>query len=107
MIEFVSYTGRFPNLCSGVLTVRVDGREVRFGYRWDGEDGHAPLLRPFWRSGGCAGVNADFDEFCESGPWELDAPAAEAYPLEIWQRLPDLLACMNANVPHGCCGGCI
>ena len=31
MVEFVSYTGEFPNLCRGVLTLRIDGEEVRFG----------------------------------------------------------------------------
>ena len=32
MVEFVSYTGTYPNLCSGVLTLRIDGEEVRFGH---------------------------------------------------------------------------
>lgn len=31
IIEFVSYTGTWPNLCSGVLTLKIDGNEVKFG----------------------------------------------------------------------------
>ena len=32
-VEFVSYTGGWPNLCSGVLTLKIHGEEHRFGYR--------------------------------------------------------------------------
>lgn len=108
MIEFVSYTGKFPTLCSGVLTVRVDGRAWNFGYAWNFPERELlPRLPPFWKSGGCAGVTKDLDEFCDEGPWEMDDPNAELYPPEIFARLPEILAVMNANVPHGCCGGCI
>ena len=31
-VKFVSYTGKFPNLCSGVLTLNIDGKEVKFGH---------------------------------------------------------------------------
>lgn len=27
MVEFVSYNGKFPNLCSGTLIIRVNGEE--------------------------------------------------------------------------------
>lgn len=30
-VKFVSYTGDFPNLCSGVLTLEIDGNPVSFG----------------------------------------------------------------------------
>lgn len=30
-IEFVSYDGEYPNLCSGVFTVKLDGVETSFG----------------------------------------------------------------------------
>lgn len=31
-VEFVSYSGKWPNLCSGELTLEIDGEEVAFGY---------------------------------------------------------------------------
>ena len=31
-IKFISYTGKWPNLCSGVLTVEIDGKEYKFGH---------------------------------------------------------------------------
>ena len=27
-VEFVSYSGRYPNLCSGTLVLRIDGKTV-------------------------------------------------------------------------------
>lgn len=30
-IEFVSYNGAYPNLCSGTFVVRLDGIETSFG----------------------------------------------------------------------------
>lgn len=27
-VEFVSYSGRYPNLCSGVLVLRIDGLAI-------------------------------------------------------------------------------
>jgi hypothetical protein len=108
VIEFVSYTGKFPNLCSGILTVRVDGKTWHFGYPWKIADRElVPRLPPFWESGGCAGVTEDLDEFCAEGPWKMDDPNEKDYPPEVFARLPDILAVMNENVPHGCCGGCI
>ena len=108
MIEFVSYTGKFPTLCSGVLTVRIDGETWHFGYAWNKPERElVPRLPPFWISGGCAGVTESLDEFCSEGPWKIDNPPADQYPPEILARVPEILAVMNANVPHGCCGGCI
>jgi hypothetical protein len=109
VIEFVSYTGKFPNLCSGILAVRVDGCEYRFGYGLHEEDVKGPLLPQFWTSGGGCGFTDDWDENVTSGPWEmcLSPSEKESYPPEIRDMLPEILAVMNENVPHGCCGGCI
>ena len=30
-IEFVSYTGEYPNLCNGILTLKIDNKIVKFG----------------------------------------------------------------------------
>lgn len=42
-VKFVSYTGKYPTLCSGNLTLLIDGENVEF-------DG---IKDRFWESGGC------------------------------------------------------
>ena len=114
MIEFVSYTGAFPCLCSGILTVRVDGKTWHFGYGRGysvnaQERELVPRLPPFWTSGGWCGFDDDWNEDVGEGPWEMCVSPSqlEYYPPEVRERLPDILAVMNENVPFGCCGGCI
>ena len=91
-IKFVNYTGSYPNLCSGVLTLLVNGKEVTFGPEWKGAE-----FPTFWASGGSCGF-ADND-------WtdEFDAD-------ELKEFLPykdELMEIFNLNVPFGCCGGCL
>ena len=60
MVEFVSYTGEYPNLCRGVLTLCIDGEEVRFGHdygvfeSWK-TDGN---YDKFWVTGGAEGLES-------------------------------------------------
>lgn len=112
-IEFVSYTGRRPNLCSGVLTLKIDGREVRFGHDygryspskgfWD-EDQNMPNLDKFWRSGGCAGFTDNYEDVIEQKPWELDDTLL---PEEYKKYGREMIELFNKNVEYGCCGGCL
>lgn len=62
-IEFISYTGKYPNLCSGVLTLKIDDKIVHFGYEEDYE--------PFWESGGRCGFDGD-GGYCYGGEWVID-----------------------------------
>lgn len=32
-MRFISYTGDYPNLCSGVLTLEIDGKEYNFDHK--------------------------------------------------------------------------
>lgn len=91
-IKFVSYKGAWPNLCRGVLTLEINGDEVPFGY--------GTPNRPFWSSGG--GITADYDTY--SGEWIIDA---EHIPVAYRQYADEIDRVFNANVEHGCCGGCI
>lgn len=87
-VKFVSYTGKYPNLCCGDLTLEIDGKQVRFGNE----------KRPrFWSSGGsCRGG-------IEHGEWEIDV---EEIPEEYRKYAAEIDRVFNENVEHGCCGGC-
>lgn len=105
-IEFVSYTGEYPNLCSGVLTLLIDGKEYRFGhnyyifesYKTDGN------YESFWTSGGGCGFDDEWNETIFSGEWCIDK---EQLPDELKKYAEEIKDVFNSNVPWGCCGGCI
>lgn len=93
-VEFVSYTGAYPNLCAGILTLRIHGKEYRFGYG-------SGMHEPFWASGGeCSWVK---DSVSES-PWIIDT---DSLPDELKPLAHEIDEVFNANIPFGCCGGCI
>lgn len=91
-IEFVSYDGKYPHLCMGVLELRINDRILKFG-NWRDCDYPA-----FWQSGG--GNDYNDDAFYD---WVISE-----------EKLPDFLKpyadviskSFNENVPKGCCGGC-
>lgn len=107
MVEFISYTGEYPNLCSGVLTVRIDGKEVRFGHDYNKfeswkTDGNYDA---FWASGGETGFIGDYeDDYVMSDEWLL---ILEILPNEYKDYADELIDMFNENVPYGCCGGCL
>lgn len=97
-VRFVSYSGRYPNLCSGELVLEVDGVEHRFHYRFgtcEDETHH----KDFWSSGGYLD-----EEYCAvQGEWDIiESELPE--PMRKYAEEIDFL--FNENVPQGCCGGC-
>lgn len=89
MIKFVQYTGRYPNLCSGTLTLDVDGRVYTF--------------KDVLRSGGSIVRDPEYDLMAVAGEWKVDLyehPELASYQQEIENLV-------NEHVQHGCCGGCI
>ena len=98
-VEFVSYTGKWPNLCSGILTLRIYGKEHRFGYG-------SGMHEPFWSSGGSCSFPNGYggNPYVSERPWIIDAERlADAFkPLA-----PEIDEVFNNNVLFGCCGGCI
>lgn len=91
-IKFVSYTGEYPYLCCGVLTLRIDGETVTFGGHYVGYHGE---YRRFWKSGGCGDIHA---------PWIIDK---NGLPPKYQNYADEISTVFNENVPYGCCGGCI
>lgn len=60
-VEFVSYDGDYPNLCSGILKLRIDGKVVEFP-------------RYCMVSGGGAYFDDNWDSYIVYGPWTVKVP---------------------------------
>lgn len=92
-VKFISYTGKYPNFCRGILTLEIDNKEVKFG------SGLSTMS--FWCSGG--GLLPNY-EGTYKGEWIINVdqipPIYRKYAREIDEVF-------NENVEWGCCGGCI
>ena len=90
MVKFIEYTGRCPNLCSGTLTLEIEGEVVRFSSERDTR---------FWYSGGsCCGFNVT------RKPWIIDK---DDIPEKYRKYYYEIVHVFNENVEWGCCGGCV
>lgn len=87
-VEFISYDGDYPNLCSGTLVLKIDGEEVKFP-------------KYCMRSGGGVWFDDDWNAYTCGGPWSIEVPDEYKY---LKQEIEDVV---NENVEYGCCGGCI
>ena len=88
MVEFISYDGKWTNLCSGVLILKINGEEK-------------VLPRHCMCSGGSVTFDGDWNETITEGPWTVDVPD------ELLDYKEEIEKCVNENVPRGCCGGCV
>ena len=82
--EFVSYTGEWPNLCSGTMTFKVDGKEY-----------HIDRLES------TGGLDKDYEPYI--GKWKIKK---DKLPEELKPYLKDIEKLANDNIELGCCGGC-
>ena len=101
-VKFVSYTGSYPNLCRGVLTLEIDGTEYKFGhdyrnYNWFNEDNYDS----FWSSSG--GLMPNYEGAYQE-EWRIDV---DDIPEQFQKYAVEIDEVFNDNVPWGCCGGCI
>ena len=112
-IKFVSYTGVFPNLCRGVLTLIIDGKEVKFGHEIEDFIFNENTKKfecknnnfdRFWESGGEASIDSDNNSYCYSGEWIINK---EELPEQYRKYSEKITEIFNKYVPHGCCGGCV
>lgn len=92
-VKFVSYDGKYPCLCFGTLVLEIDGKKVTFG-----EKGY----RRFWESGG--GITLSDYGGTTTGDWIIDVADL---PDEYKKYAEEIDRVFNANVRHGCCGGCL
>ena len=89
-LRFISYDGSFPNLCSGVLILNLDGVDIQF---------------PDYclSSGGHVSFDEEWNENVSSGEWSI-SKFPENFPVELQQEATNIV---NENIPFGCCGGCV
>lgn len=98
-VKFISYSGKYPNLCSGELMLEIEGEIYTFGKH------HSNYPLCFWETGGgCEGRRLNYSEYTTNGSWIIDynkiPPEFRKYAVVI-----DYL--FNSNVEQGCCGGCL
>lgn len=89
-INFVSYDGHYPCLCSGTLTLNIDGTEV--------------IISDGLRSGGHVTFDENWREVVSEGAWKIDK---DYIPKEYQYLESEILEVINDNIPYGCCGGCV
>lgn len=83
-VQFISYTGRYPNLCSGNLTLEIDGKTVVF-----------ENCDKFWSTAG---------QITEKyGDWIIDV---EDIPCQFRKYAAEIDQVFNDNVERPHCGGC-
>ena len=107
-VKFISYTGNYPNLCKGILTLEIDGVMYKFGHNYEyycadkngkwrhtDEDPNNPNFESFWISGECVTGS--------KGEWQIDV---NKLPNLFWDVADEIDSIINKNIPYGCCGGC-
>lgn len=102
-VKFVSYTGRYPNLCSGLLTLEINGKKYTFGHDYNtNTEGE---YDKFWTSGGSCGFRNNYqNSYINGGEWNINV---DDLPDEIKKYAFEIDGVFNSNVPNGCCGGCL
>jgi len=100
-LKFVSYDGKFPNLCSGNLkfiAVYSDGTEQEYNWQHCLNSG-----------GSCHYHKGDWDT--EEGDWEVHLPFDTDDPMKEYSEFTPMVMAyltkiVNDEVEKGCCGGC-
>ena len=91
MVEYVSYDGEWPNLCSGSLVIKVNGEEYA-------------LPRYILKSGGQVSFDKDWSANVTEGSWSINDRSLPDELKPYWYEIQEIA---NYNIPWGCCGGCV
>ena len=96
MVKFVKYTGEYPCLCMGTLTLEIDGELATFGYEQQ--------YPSFWSTGGGVWFDSDWNDYVSTGEWVINV---KELPEQFKKYALEISRVFNENVEHGCCGGCV
>ncbi len=101
-VKFISYSGKYPNLCRGTLKLEIDGVEYCFCGDNDGANGKSEngAYKRFWHTFG--EYYGDTNPFW-SGEWVIDV---STLPEHLRKYAAEIDEVFNKNVERGCCGGC-
>lgn len=116
-VYFLNYTGDYPNLCRGILTLKIDGKVIQFGDKykfvksaWDKtatmmEEEYnrrygVDIFPKFWVSGGSIG--SYYNGVCQR-EWIINN---DDIPEQYRKYACEIDRVFNMNVEWGCCGGC-
>jgi len=89
-LKFIGYNGEYPNLCSGILIMELDGKEITFPYSC-------------LQSGGSIWFDEEGFEHIEKGEWSI-SQFPKNFSKELKNYAKELV---NKNIEYGCCGGCV
>lgn len=85
----IKYDGKYPNLCHGTLKAIIDGTEYTFPENCLDTGGSVYFV--------------NWNEVVTQGDWNIyEWP--EGFPEHL---KAGVLAAVNEQIPHGCCGGCV
>lgn len=81
--------------------MKIAGKVYRFGCH----SSDYTLFPKFWYSGGACGFTDNYsDSYAEHDKWLIDV---SDLPEELIPYAAEIDQEFNANVLHGCCGGCL
>lgn len=101
-VKFVSYDGKWPNLCSGTLVLNIDSKDYSFGYSY-GKEKEPDFDCKFWYSGGEVTADKDWNFTITHNPWVI---VKKWIPEQFQKYAEEIEEEFNNNVEFGCCGGC-
>lgn len=102
-VKFISYTGKEPNLCNGILKLEIDGNEYTFGSDYNQKDHPESDYPKFWRSSGQLVHYDNYKWLVVKGEWEINV---DKLPKQFRKYAVEIDIVINDNIEQGCCGGC-
>lgn len=103
-VEFVDYDGMYPNLCSGALSVKLDGKLVVFkpSHKTKKDE---KVFESFWSSSDCYcyGKEAYDKAVLYLNGWTF---TGDDFPEELSDYYFELCHVFAENVEAPHCGGC-